>query len=117
MTHYLDAHTQSPHRAEPLYDLALHYGELGEHALALLFARRGADLPFPTRDTLFVEAEVYAWKMADALASSAYWMGELEMGEAAARKALRHRPDDARLRKNLDFYLARKTQSKKRPVR
>lgn len=47
---YLDAHAFAPHRAEPLYRIALHYNARAEHALALTFARRGADLPFPAQD-------------------------------------------------------------------
>jgi tetratricopeptide (TPR) repeat protein len=112
--YFLEAYAQSPHRAEPLHDIALHHNKLGEHALCVLYARRAYDLPHPKGDTLFVEADVYAWKAADLLGTSAYWIGELELGEEAARKALRARPDDERLKKNLGFYLDRKTAMKKK---
>jgi hypothetical protein len=105
MDQYLRAYAVAPHRAEPLHAIALHYDAEGERGLCFLFARRGYELPYPSQDTLFVDDSVYNWRLPDLVASSGYWLGELEIGEAAARKALRARPDDPRLRKNLDFYL------------
>jgi glycosyltransferase involved in cell wall biosynthesis len=107
---YLDAHLFAPHRAEPLHAIAVHHDALEQHALTFLFARRGYELPFPKQDTLFVDEEVYTWKMADLVAASAYWIGEFEIGEEAARKAARARPKDPRLQSNLEFYLKRKTK-------
>lgn len=109
---YLDAHCFAPHRAEPLYAIAVHHEALKQHALTFLFARRGYELPFPKQDTLFVDEDVYTWKMADLVASSAYWIGEFAIGEEAARKAARAQPKDPRLQTNLDFYLKRKTKKK-----
>lgn len=106
---YLDAHAQRPHRAEPLYRIALHYSARKEHALCLLFARRAMDLPFPSSDIHFVDAEVYAWKVLDLVGTSAYWVGELTLGETAAAKAVAARPHDARLRQNLAFYARRRS--------
>ncbi len=111
---YLDAHAFAPHRAEPLYQIALHHNLRGEHALAVLYARRALDLPFPEQDQLFVLEDVYRWKAADLMGSSAFWIGELELGEAAARKARSARPDDARLQRNLAFYLERKKKPRRR---
>lgn len=111
---YLDAHLFSPHRAEPLHAIAVHYDSLGQHALTFLFARRGFEMPLPVRDTLFVDEEVYTWKLADLVATSAYWIGQLEIGEAAARKALRCCPRDPRIEKNLGFYLERKRRERGR---
>lgn len=105
---YLDAHAFSPHRAEPLHRIALHYNKGGEHALCVLFARRAADLAYPKQDVLFIDAEVYAWGVHDLLGTSAYFIGEFALGEAHAKKALAARPNDARLKTNLAFYAARK---------
>jgi tetratricopeptide (TPR) repeat protein len=109
---YLDAHAFAPHRAEPLYRIALHYNSRREHALCLLFARRGMDIPLPAHDILFVDADVYRWKLLDLVGSSAYWVGEYALGEEAARKALRHRPNDTRLEQNLAFYVERRQKEK-----
>jgi hypothetical protein len=105
---WLAAHAFAPHRAEPLDAVARHYDGLGQHALTFLFARRGAELPLPTGDNLFVDEEVYTWKLADLVGTSAYWVGEYAIGEAAARKAAQRRPGDERLARNLGFYLARR---------
>lgn len=104
---YLDAHAFAPHRAEPLYRIALHYNARAEHALCLVFARRAADIPYPSRDVHFVDAEIYEWKIHDLIGSSAFWVGEYTLGEEAARKALAVRPDDTRLQANLACYLDR----------
>lgn len=111
---YLEAFKTSPHRAEPLHAIAYHYNALREHALCLLFARRGIELPLPNQDRLFIDEEVYKWKLLDLVGSSAYWVGEYELGEDAARRALRHRPGDARLAANVEYYVARKRKLKKK---
>ncbi|MBK8256338.1 MAG: glycosyltransferase [Polyangiaceae bacterium] len=101
---YLDAYTFAPHRAEPLYHIALHHNAAGEHALCLLFARRALDLPYPDNDQHFVDEEVYTWKIHDLVGTSAYWLGEFQLGENSARLALKHNPKNERLAKNLSFY-------------
>ncbi|WP_437672680.1 tetratricopeptide repeat-containing glycosyltransferase [Sorangium sp. So ce131] len=105
---YLDAHAHSPHRAEPLFAVALRWYEQRCWPLTYLFASRGAAIPFPAQATLFVDAEVYEHKLLDLVATSAFYVGELAAGEAALTKALARRPGDARLLKNLAFYAAAK---------
>ncbi|MEZ4300030.1 MAG: glycosyltransferase [Polyangiaceae bacterium] len=114
LTRYLDAHAFAPHRAEPLYHIALHYNAAGQHALCLLFARRGIELPYPERDVHFIDADVYTWKLHDLVGTSAFWLGEYDLGERSARIAAQRRPSDARLAKNLSFYLDRKKKKHKR---
>lgn len=101
---HLDAHAAAPQRAEPLFEVAMHYDAEGNHALALLFARRAYDLPLPAEDVLFVEHEVYEWRAADLVGTHAYWLGERALGELAARQAVTARPNDPRLVRNLSFY-------------
>jgi glycosyltransferase involved in cell wall biosynthesis len=105
---YLDAHAAAPHRAEPLCDVAARYDREGNHALALLFARRAYELPLPTADSLFVEEDVYAWRAADLVGTHAYWLGEYELGEQAASKAVAAKPGETRLVQNLAFYEKRR---------
>lgn len=57
----LSAYEHRVWRAEPLYDLAQHYRSLGQNETALLFAERGANLPYPSKDRLFVEPPVYQY--------------------------------------------------------
>lgn len=110
---YLQAHATAPHRAEPLHAIAFHYNAERQHALCLLFARRGLEIPLPTQDRLFIDEEVYTWKLADLVGSSAFWIGAYDLGEAAARQALRYKPDDPRLKANVEHYLEHKRRQKK----
>jgi len=105
---YLDAHATSPHRAEALYYIAHHYSLAKEHALCMLFAQPAFALPVPPNERLFVDEDIYRWKAADLVAGSAFYVGQLDLGEAAARQTLKHQPSDARVQKNLEFYLERR---------
>lgn len=107
---YLDAHAHSPHRAEPLFAIAWHWYEAKNWPLAFLFAQRGAEIPFPEGATLFVDAEVYRTKLPDLVGTAAFYVGAFEAGEVALRKALAHRPCDARLLANLAFYEDRRAR-------
>jgi len=102
---YLDAHRFDPERAEPLFLIAEHWYALDAHALTYLFAERAAQLPRPPR-TLFVDEDVYAWKAADLVAISGYYLGGGAKIEAArrARQCVRARPGDERIRANWAFH-------------
>lgn len=104
----LAAHAMRPSRAEPLYDLAMHYHRRDDHALAVLFASRAASIPLPD-DRLFVERCAYGAGPADIVAIHAWYLGEYDLGERAARIALASAPDDPRLRANLAHYTQRIT--------
>lgn len=102
--HFLDAHTHSPQRAESLFAVAWHYYEIKNHPLTFLFASRAAALPVPEKASLFVDTDVYTHKILDLVGTAAFYVGELAAGEAALRKALEAKPEDARFQKNLAFY-------------
>lgn len=104
---YLSAHAHSPHRAEPLYQVALHWYQKKNWPLTYLFAKRGSELPFPKKVTNLVDREVYAWKLADLVGTAAYYVGEFDAGERALAQCIAARPDDDRFQKNLAFYKAR----------
>ena len=74
---YLGAFQYRPTRLEPLCELARHYRVAGEHAVAHLFASAAVDHPAPT-DILFLDDSVYAWRILDEYAISAYWVGKYE---------------------------------------
>lgn len=101
---YLDAHSHSPHRAEPLYAIAWHWYQKQNWPLTYLFASRGAALPLPERATLFVDREVYDHKLLDLVGTSAFYVNELKSGREALAKALERLPEDPRLLRNLSFY-------------
>jgi tetratricopeptide (TPR) repeat protein len=102
---YLQTYQRFPHRAEPLHALAQFYQRRSENHLAFLMADAGTRIPRPPDGALFVEAEVYTWRLTDIVAVSLYWMGR--PGEAATlnRRLLEIVPEDARGRilSNLEF--------------
>ncbi len=108
---YLEAWAHSPHRAEPLFDVADHWRRQEDHARSFAFGSAALAIPYPRDDELFVEADVYAWRAADVVAIAAYYIGRFAEGEAAARRALAYLPGDERLRRNLGFYEARRPSS------
>lgn len=72
---YLAAYELRPQRAEPLYQLARYYREQGpRYSLAHLASERAMSIT-PPSDRLFVDAEVYAWRIADEYSIACYWTG------------------------------------------
>jgi glycosyltransferase involved in cell wall biosynthesis len=59
LTGMVEAYNFRPSRAEPLYDLAKHYREKGDHAASLLFSKAGVNIKRPN-DVLFVNDFVYS---------------------------------------------------------
>lgn len=94
---------QYPHRAEPLHVLALHHMNARRYHLALMFAKEGMAIPKP--DGLFVEAEVYEWRLKDIAAVSLYWLGKKDDAAAINREILGVVPEGqvARIQANLEF--------------
>ena len=52
---------------------------------------------------LFVDTDTYAWRAWDEVAVSAYWTGRYDEALGAAHRALAARPDDDRLRANVEW--------------
>jgi GR25 family glycosyltransferase involved in LPS biosynthesis/glycosyltransferase involved in cell wall biosynthesis len=75
---YLEAWHARPTRAEPLYEIALSYRLADKFELGYEFAKRAAKIPYPERDSLFIAADVYAWRNADELAICAYYTDRME---------------------------------------
>jgi tetratricopeptide (TPR) repeat protein len=110
---YLDAYAHSPHRAEALFAIAWHYYGCQSWALTYLFAKRGSEIPFPVQSTLFVDADVYRYKLLDLVGVAAYHVTEFESGESALTKAIAALRDDEaavkeRLSNNLLLYRQRR---------
>ena len=101
---YLDAHSHSPHRAEPLYHIAKYWWDERNYPLMYLFAQRGAAIPYPAQSRLFIEHAIYEWKLHDLVGISGFYVGEHAIGRAAAEKALAQRPSDEHLLDNLLHY-------------
>lgn len=91
---FLDAHAHSPHRTEPLLELAAHWYEAGVGPLAHLFAQRAAALPFPAGDRLFVQQSAYGARRERLVGLAAASVGEWEVAEKPLRRALALEPFD-----------------------
>jgi Glycosyl transferase family 2 len=89
---YLMAWQFRPTRAEPLHDIARRYREEQRYQLGHLFAKRAAQIPLPEQDTLFVRADVYAWRAIDEQAVCASWIDKQAEAFELCRRVLA-RPD------------------------
>ena len=111
VTTALKAFGERPWRAEPLYDLARHYREDGNNAVALLFCIEAMRLTFPVDDALFVESWVYDWGIREEFSIAAYYaidrQQRLKGHEVCAGLTTDHTvPQHVRdlAAKNLQFY-------------
>lgn len=102
---YLAAYAYRSTRAEPLEELARFHRTRCEFALAHLYAARAAAIA-PPPGLLFVEDDAYRWRALDALAISAFYVGQHAEGpgghvasvERSAISASRARATTAELR-------------------
>jgi glycosyltransferase involved in cell wall biosynthesis len=91
----LEAFDARPTRAEPLWVLARHHREKGRYHAALMLAQQALRIPFPIEDELFVETEVYAYKVSEEIMISAWYVpGHRELGFAACERLLLRRGHD-----------------------
>lgn len=104
LKYYLQAFSMRPHRADPLIRIAQHYLSESNHALSFLFARRACDLPYPTSDVLPYDKYLYDFTRHEILSRSSWYVGEFEIGETAAKKAIEGSPNSPYLYRNLAFY-------------
>ena len=111
LDYYLKAYEMRPHRIEPLVAIADYYVQLGKMDLAFLFAKRAAEMPYPERDILFVEKYLYSYYRYEVLTRCAWYIGEFEIGEWAARKAYEAYPDYKYSQINMECYLSRKGEA------
>lgn len=105
---YLSAYQYRPTRAEPLYQLARYHRERREFALAYMYAKQGSQIPYPS-DSLFIEDDVYHWKLLDELSVAAYYTGAIIEGRELIRTLLSNESvpvtERPRLETNLQLYV------------
>tara|TARA_B110000879_G_C11174743_1_gene515376 strand:- start:3556 stop:3966 length:411 start_codon:yes stop_codon:yes gene_type:complete len=104
---YLSAHAYLPQRVEPLYAVGHYYYHEEwprNYQLAFLFLHRASMFPFPTNLRLFLDKTVYDFKVPDLLGIAAYYTHDNDVGRVQVLKALKIRPRDKRLLKNLGFF-------------
>ncbi|MBW0014116.1 glycosyltransferase family 2 protein, partial [Mycobacterium sp.] len=103
---FLRAWEFRPTRAEPLYAIACRYRAAQRYELGYLFAKTAAEIPHPAQDTLFVSAEIHAWRAIDEQAVCASWIGKRAESFALNRDLLAKpgipEPDRQRIAANRD---------------
>lgn len=107
---YLTAHAYLPKRVEPLYAIGHYYyheESPRNYQLAFIFLHRASMIPFPTNLRLFLDKTVYDYKVPDLLGIVSYYTGDNSIGRTAVIKALKQRPTDKRIIKNLRFFNTR----------
>ena len=111
----LDCWEYRPGRAEALHQLARLCREHKRHQAGYLYAKAGLQIPYPSDETLFVDAAVYDWRLKDELAIHAYYIGKYSESSALLNELLDSKlvPDDhvARLEENLRFAEERKAST------
>ena len=100
----LETGDEHPDRAEPLHVLAIHAQRENRHRLALWLARIGLTIPKPGA-ILFVEAEVYEWRLLDIVAVSLYWLDQRDEAALLNKQLLNLVPpqEKPRILENLAF--------------
>tara|TARA_X000001388_G_scaffold24304_3_gene16852 strand:+ start:11327 stop:12532 length:1206 start_codon:yes stop_codon:yes gene_type:complete len=89
---FLECFASRPIRAEPLWFLSRLYRMADKPAIAYLYARMAAEIPYPKQDILFIQNDVYSWSVLDEVGSTAFYAGFPEVGLAACKKLLAFPP-------------------------
>jgi tetratricopeptide (TPR) repeat protein len=87
ITHFLNAYTFRPSRAEPLFHIAKMYRESGNLFFGYLVSKFACSIPYPQHD-LFVDAHVYHQHLPIEYANCALLLNRWEEGLQACQKIL-----------------------------
>lgn len=87
---HLDAWQMRKWRAEPIYDVARIYREQGKNDLALIYALKAKEIPYPSSDILFIDYRVYEYLIDNELSIVAYYDEKFrDIGRNSCKKLLR----------------------------
>ena len=86
---FLTAYNYRPSRAEPLFHIAQVYRmKFNQPAVAYIYAKMAADIPYPKDDILFIPDILYKFAILDELASVSYYAGRPDVGYMASKALL-----------------------------
>jgi len=85
---YLEAYHRRPYRAEPLLDILHYYRTKEMFEVALLFGEVAYKLSFPPHDRLFVNRDIYEWRVRDELSICYYFVGRYEEADNLIQEIL-----------------------------
>lgn len=102
---FLNAYGMNPHRAEPLYYLAMVHRLRQKWAHCLLYSRAALLVGSPDLNALFVDQDIYGWRIEDEQALCLYYSGRKEEARAHWRRMLSrgNLPDDAKNRVGINL--------------
>ncbi|MRX74189.1 glycosyltransferase [Bacillus lacus] len=109
-SYYKKSYQFRPWRAEPLYFLAKMHRENAENSLALLYAIKGKEIPFPQDDLLFVDYRVYEYLFDYEISIAGYYVPEKRELAKLAQKSLEGKVDSLPaniadvVKRNSQFY-------------
>lgn len=108
---YLKAYSICPTRAEALYLLTSFCRRNNQYAYGYLFAKMGLTIPKPTKEILFIQDDVYSWKLLDEFSICAYYIGCFKESKTASERLLKENVfptfHKERIEKNLEFSKTR----------
>ena len=102
---FIEAWTYKNDRIESMYHLMNLYFYEKKYHEAYLIGKLIVDIPLNETDTLFVEQDVYDWKLLDQLSLICYELGFLDEGRNYIKK-IKKAPESERerIRENLKFF-------------
>jgi glycosyltransferase involved in cell wall biosynthesis len=66
----------NPERVEALYAVIRHYRTTQQYTKAMVYARHGLMISYPYNQKLFIEKDIYDWKLLDEISICQYWVGD-----------------------------------------
>lgn len=112
----LFSYALNPHRAEPLIDICTYYRSVKKWSMCYYYASLANTLSRP-KIALFIEDDVYDWRIKDELAIAAYWTGQYEqsyrLNEDLLNSGLVPADQIKRIQDNMKYaipYLSKQTQ-------
>jgi hypothetical protein len=116
---YLDTYRYCKDRAEPLYQIAMHYRLQNDFKTAYEWAKKASKIPYPDHCILFIFRDIYDYKILDELSINCYYIGQYAECYNVCQKLLEvpTLPEDMkpRVRQNME-YAQTMLQNQKRKI-
>lgn len=109
MAWYMKAYEFIP-RVEPLIKIAHYYKSCENWKLSFMFASLACELEYPEDLILFVNKNMYTYDRWHLMGIVAFYNEKYEIGEKACLKALKANPKSEIDKKNLSYYIQKKTK-------
>ena len=105
---FLDAYNYLPSRAEPLYELALMFRLSNNFEKGYHYACMGLKIEYPKDQRLFINKDIYDWRLKDERAISSYYLKKYQESFDLCQELLHFNNtidniNRARIEKNSDF--------------